>query len=60
MKVSRHYKDDSVIIHAEEGNMKFCLKFESERQMRRLGECLVDLARSGGNAVEIGEPASDK
>ena len=29
------------------------ITFTSEKQMRRAGECLIDLARIGGNEVEI-------
>ena len=31
------------------------ITFTSENQMRRAGECLIDLARIGGNEVEIKE-----
>jgi hypothetical protein len=29
------------------------ITFTSEKQMRRAGQCLIDLARIGGNEVEI-------
>lgn len=29
------------------------ITFTSEKQMRRAGECLIDMARIGGNEVEI-------
>ena len=29
------------------------IRFASEKQMRRAGQCLIDLARIGGNEVEI-------
>ena len=29
------------------------IRFKNEKQMRRAGECLIDLARIGGNEVEI-------
>lgn len=29
------------------------IRFANEKQMRRAGQCLVDLARIGGNEVEI-------
>lgn len=38
-----------------DGEYKTCIQFESETQMRRAGECLIDLARIGGNEVEIKE-----
>jgi hypothetical protein len=29
------------------------IRFKNEKQMRRAGQCLIDLARIGGNEVEI-------
>lgn len=51
MKVTKHYEHDHVIVYAHEGDMKLCLTFDSERQMRRLGECLIDLERTGSRSV---------
>ena len=36
------------------------ITFTSEKQMRRAGQCLIDLARIGGNEVEITDEIKDK
>ena len=41
----------SVFIRHNEHDQK--IQFKSEKQMRRAGQCLIDLARIGGNEVEI-------
>ena len=56
MKVTKHYEQDHVMIYVEEGDMKTCITLESDRQMRRLGECLIDLYRTDGKEVVI-EPS---
>ena len=56
MKVTKHYEQDHVILYVEEGDMKTCITLESDRQMRRLGECLIDLYRTDGKEVTI-EPS---
>ena len=53
MKVTKHYENDHVMIYVEEGDMKTCITLESDRQMRRLGECLIDLYRTDGKEVTI-------
>jgi hypothetical protein len=53
MKVTKHYEQDHVMLYVEEGDMKTCITLESDRQMRRLGECLIDLERTGGREVTI-------
>ena len=53
MKVTKHYEHDHVMIYVEEGDMKTCITLESDRQMRRLGECLIDLYRTDGKEVTI-------
>ena len=53
MKVTRHYEHDHVIIYVEEGEMKTCITLDNDRQLRRLGECLIDLERTGGKEVII-------
>jgi hypothetical protein len=53
MKVTKHYEHDHVMLYVEEGDMKTCITLESDRQMRRLGECLIDLERTGGREVTI-------
>lgn len=58
MKVTKHYEQDHVILYAEEGNMKTCITLDNDRQMRRLGDCLIDLYRTGGREVKI-EPKAE-
>ena len=53
MRVTKHYEQDHVMIYVEEGDMKTCITLESDRQMRRLGECLIDLYRTDGKEVTI-------
>ncbi|MCR5817903.1 MAG: hypothetical protein K6F89_02230 [Prevotella sp.] len=53
MKVTKHYEHDHVMLYVEEGDMKTCITLDSEQQMRRLGECLIDLERTGSREVTI-------
>lgn len=53
MKVTKHYEQDHVMLYVEEGDMKTCITLDSEQQMRRLGECLIDLERTGSREVTI-------
>ena len=53
MKVTKHYEQDHVMLYVEEGDMKTCITLESDRQMRRLGECLIDLYRTDSKEVTI-------
>ena len=53
MKVTRHYENDHVILYIEEGEMKTCITLDNDRQLRRLGECLIDLERTGAREVRI-------
>lgn len=53
MKVTKHYEQDFIILYASEGNMIERIMLDNEQQMRRLGECLKDLARTGAKEVEI-------
>lgn len=53
MKVTKHYESDHVMVYVKEGKMQTCITLESELQMRRLGECLIDLYRTGGREVTI-------
>lgn len=41
------------MLYVEEGDMKTCITLESDLQMRRLGECLIDLERTGAKEVTI-------
>ena len=53
MKVTKHYEQDHVMLYVEEGDLRTCITLDSDRQMRRLGECLVDLYRTDGKEVTI-------
>ena len=53
MRVTKHYENDHVMLYVEDGDMKTCITLESDRQMRRLGECLIDLYRTDGKEVTI-------
>ena len=55
MKVTKHYEQDHVMLYVEDGDIKTCITLDSDRQMRRLGQCLIDLYRIGGRQVSIGE-----
>ena len=57
MRVTKHYEHDRVILYVEEGDTQTCITLESDRQMQRLGECLLDLYRTDGREVTI-EPES--
>ena len=56
MKVTKHYESDHVMVYVEEGKMQTCITLENDRQMRRLGQCLIDLERTGSREVTIGLP----
>ena len=53
MKVTKHYENDHVMIYVEEGDLRTCITLDSDRQMKRLGECLTDPARTDGREVTI-------
>lgn len=55
MKVTKHYESGRVWAYIEEDDVRDVIGFKNEDQMRRLGECLIDLARIGGREVEIKE-----
>ena len=55
MKVTKHYEQDHVILYVTDGELQTCITLESDRQMKRLGQCLIDLERTGGREVTIGE-----
>ena len=57
MQVTKHYEHDHVILYVEEDGKRNCITLESDRQMRRMGECLLDLYRTDGREVTI-EPES--
>lgn len=60
MKVTKHYEDDHVMLYVEEGDTKTCITLDSDRQVRRLGQCLIDLDRTDGRQVSIGEQMNFK
>ena len=47
------YDIDGIIISITCNKYKQEIRFTNEKQMRRAGQCLIDLARIGGNEVEI-------
>ena len=53
MRVTKHYEHDRVMLYVVEGDTQTCITLESDRQMRRLGECLIDLERTGAREVTI-------
>lgn len=53
MKVTKHYEQNHVILYVEEGDMKTCITLDSDRQMKRLADCLTDLYRTDGREVTI-------
>ena len=55
MIAKKMYAYKKIVVIAKEEGTEFTLNFENEKQMEHLGECLKDLARSGGTEVSIGE-----
>ena len=54
MKVTKHYEHDHVILYVTEGDtVQTTITLDNDRQMRRLGECLIDLERTGSREVSI-------
>ena len=53
MKVTKHYEQDHVILYVSEGEKQICITLDNDKQMRRLGECLIDLERTGASEVQI-------
>ena len=53
MKVTKYFVQDHVILYVKEGRMIERIILDNEQQMRRLGECLKDLARTGAKEVQI-------
>ena len=53
MKARKHYINGMVCVTIDEGEHFDVLFLDDEKQMRRAGQCLIDLARIGGNEVEI-------
>lgn len=54
MKVTKQYTEGVIVIKIEEqGMMTNIIALKNDRQMRRLGECLIDLERTGAKEVQI-------
>ena len=54
VQTTKEYKEDKVIAHVTiDSRQPFALAFDSEQEMQRLGECLIDLAR-GCRSSKIG------
>ena len=53
MKVTKHYADNHVVFYVTEGDLQTCITLDSDRQMKRLGECLTDLYRTDSREVTI-------
>lgn len=54
MKVTKHYEQDHVILYVTEGDtLNTTITLDSDQQMRRLGECLIDLHRTDSREVTI-------
>ena len=53
MKVTKHYSADHVMLFVTEGDLQACITLESDQQMRRLGQCLIDLDRTDSREVTI-------
>ena len=56
MKVTKHYEQNHVILYVEEGELRTCITLDSDKQLLRLGQCLIDLDRTDGRQVSLGEP----
>jgi hypothetical protein len=55
MKARKDYGHGRVLVSVECGDKYYTIQFQGEKEMRMLGECLIDLARCGGKEVEIKE-----
>ena len=54
MKAEKQYVGGKVFVYiTDEEGYYVGITFDNEQQMRRAGQCLIDLARIGGNEVEI-------
>lgn len=48
MKVTKHYEQNHVILYVTEGDLQTTITLDSDRQMKRLADCLSDLYRTDG------------
>ena len=53
MKATKHYECGYIFVYFTGDDYERVLTFDNEGQMSRVGEILKDLARIGGNTVEI-------
>lgn len=53
MKVTKHYEQNHVILYVTEGDLQTTITLDSDRQMKRLADCLSDLYRTDGREVTI-------
>jgi hypothetical protein len=53
MTVMRYYEENHILLYVSEGSMVERIMLDNDQQMRRLGECLKDLARTGAKEVQI-------
>jgi len=53
MKVTKHYEQNHVILYVTEGDLQTTITLDSDRQMKRLADCLSDLYRTDGREVII-------
>jgi hypothetical protein len=55
MKVTRHDENDHVILYVEHGATHECITLNSDKEVRLLGHCLIDLDRNDARQVTFGE-----
>ena len=53
MKVKKYYEGNLVKVVIEHLNSQQVIYLNCDRDMKRLGDCLIDLERTGGHEVEI-------
>ena len=56
MKVTKYYENNLVKICIDHAGAYQIINLRNDREIKRLGECLIDLERTGGNQVEITPP----
>lgn len=57
MQVTKHYEHDHVILYVEEDGKRNCITLESDAQIRRLAECLIDIDRTGARTAKCIAPS---
>lgn len=55
MTVTKHYENNHVMLYVEEGDLQTCITLNNDHQIRRLGQCLIDLDRTEGRTAKIEE-----